>query len=116
MWNVFASLIETWEAWSPDQVLNGQRVRAVEQAFREAAFRQNPELRISAEQWELFFGVLLWREVGEAAPLVRTLLRRSKEHRFNPSLALTRFLHSCAPCCGVPRSTASILLWRSPAS
>lgn len=90
MWQTLAPLTEIWDSWSVDKELNGQRVRDVERRFREEAIRQHPH--VSADQWEIFFGLLLWREMGEAAPLMRTLGNRSPTLGFKPPLSLTHFL------------------------
>lgn len=72
-------LMDLWDAWSADRTaerLDLVRVRDIEQGLLEAA--QARGILPDAQRWSLFFGLLIWRELGSAAPLVQTLLPKFK--------------------------------------
>lgn len=77
-----------WDTWSAEKDLDSTRVRAVMDDMRNAMTTAG--LHPTERQWSLFYGLLVWREKGEAAHLIRLL--PSVGIKFKPSISVTRFL------------------------
>lgn len=97
MWQTIQTLIDQWETWAPTHNLEGQRVKAVAHAFQDHLIAQKLDIQLA--EWRVFFGLLVWRELGEAAPLMQTLFDYKNELRlrYKPSLAVTRVLTQRRP-------------------
>lgn len=93
MWETAQQLMAAWDTWSSGRSLAHQRVRQVENAFRQAVTDQG--IPVTPRQWNLFFNLLIWRETGEAAPLLRTLMAGPKKLKL--SLSNTHFLMQPRP-------------------